>query len=303
MWLHRRRAPPNSRRWPYRHKTRTRHASRRRSCSWQHEAAATPGSPLKSTCTRTPCAAGAADCGRPGARPGRPQSVGAASDVHRAADRRSQSTGLPVAHPVRSQRSRPGHAPNSRARPSPGPSPTPSPPPLCAAGSGTTHSIPGSTAPGSSSATRTSAPPLNGSWTCTRASSMAPRSERTNTSSPRTRRPPSRPAVPAAPPSPPGQARTMRVNHTYGRGGALAYLAAYDVQRPKVLGRCEPTTGIVPFMAPGRPGHDPGALRQRQARVLGRRQRLLLPRQEGRRPAGRRFRTRYWCTPRSTPPG
>ena len=34
--------------------------------------------------------------GRPGARPGRPQAVGAASDVHRAADRRSQSTGLPV---------------------------------------------------------------------------------------------------------------------------------------------------------------------------------------------------------------
>ena len=27
----------------------------------------------------------------------------------------------------------------------------------------------------------------------------------------------------------PGQARAMRVNHTYGRGGALAYLAAYDV--------------------------------------------------------------------------
>jgi hypothetical protein len=26
----------------------------------------------------------------------------------------------------------------------------------------------------------------------------------------------------------PGQARAMRVNHTYGRGGALAYLAAYD---------------------------------------------------------------------------
>jgi hypothetical protein len=34
--------------------------------------------------------------GRPGARPGRPQAVGAASDVHRAADRRSQSTSLPV---------------------------------------------------------------------------------------------------------------------------------------------------------------------------------------------------------------
>jgi transposase len=47
----------------------------------------------------------------------------------------------------------------------------------------------------------------------------------------------------------PGQARAMRVNHTYGRGGALAYLAAYDVHHAKVFGRCEPTTGIDPFMA------------------------------------------------------
>lgn len=31
----------------------------------------------------------------------------------------------------------------------------------------------------------------------------------------------------------PGQARAMRVNHEYGRGGALAYLAAYDVQRAR----------------------------------------------------------------------
>ncbi|MDT9684669.1 IS630 family transposase [Streptomyces sp. TRM76323] len=52
-------------------------------------------------------------------------------------------------------------------------------------------------------------------------------------------------------PSPaPGQARAMRVNHEYGRGGALAYLAAYDVHRAQVFGRCEPTTGIVPFMTP-----------------------------------------------------
>ncbi|MFE0512782.1 IS630 family transposase [Streptomyces sp. NPDC058964] len=47
----------------------------------------------------------------------------------------------------------------------------------------------------------------------------------------------------------PGQARAMRVNHTYGRGGALAYLAAYDVHRATVFGRTEPTTGIVPFMS------------------------------------------------------
>ncbi|MET7312655.1 IS630 family transposase [Streptomyces sp. NPDC005571] len=47
----------------------------------------------------------------------------------------------------------------------------------------------------------------------------------------------------------PGQARAMRVNHTYRRGGALAYLAAYDVHQATVFGRCEATTGIVPFMA------------------------------------------------------
>ncbi|MEU3604498.1 IS630 family transposase [Streptomyces sp. NPDC035033] len=46
----------------------------------------------------------------------------------------------------------------------------------------------------------------------------------------------------------PGQARAMRVNHTYGRGGALAYLAAYDIHRAEVFGRCEQATGIVPFM-------------------------------------------------------
>ncbi|WP_234384626.1 IS630 family transposase [Streptomyces sp. MMG1121] len=46
----------------------------------------------------------------------------------------------------------------------------------------------------------------------------------------------------------PGQARAMRVNHEYERGGALAYLAAYDVHHAKVFGRCEPKTGIVPFM-------------------------------------------------------
>ena len=47
----------------------------------------------------------------------------------------------------------------------------------------------------------------------------------------------------------PGQARMMRVNHEYERGGAVAYLAAYDVARARVFGRCAPSTGIVPFMA------------------------------------------------------
>jgi transposase len=48
---------------------------------------------------------------------------------------------------------------------------------------------------------------------------------------------------------PPGKARMMRVNHDYHRGGALAYLAAYDVHRAKVFGRCAASTGIEPFMA------------------------------------------------------
>jgi hypothetical protein len=46
---------------------------------------------------------------------------------------------------------------------------------------------------------------------------------------------------------PAGKARMMRVEHEYDRGGALAYLAAYDVHRACLFGRCEPTTGIEPF--------------------------------------------------------
>ena len=46
---------------------------------------------------------------------------------------------------------------------------------------------------------------------------------------------------------PPGKARAMRVQHDYQRRGALAYLAAWDVHRGQVIGRCEPTTGITPF--------------------------------------------------------
>jgi transposase len=48
---------------------------------------------------------------------------------------------------------------------------------------------------------------------------------------------------------PPGKARMLRVNHDYDRGGALAYLAAYDVGQARVFGRCAPSTGIKPFMA------------------------------------------------------
>lgn len=39
----------------------------------------------------------------------------------------------------------------------------------------------------------------------------------------------------------------MLVEHEYDRGGALQYLAAWDVHRAKLFGRCEPITGIEPF--------------------------------------------------------
>lgn len=45
----------------------------------------------------------------------------------------------------------------------------------------------------------------------------------------------------------PAPRRPRRVEHEYGRGGALQYLAAWDVRRGYVMGRCEPKTGIVPF--------------------------------------------------------
>jgi hypothetical protein len=47
--------------------------------------------------------------------------------------------------------------------------------------------------------------------------------------------------------APPAPSRSMRVEHEYARGGALAYLAAWDVHRAKVFGRCEDTSGIEPF--------------------------------------------------------
>jgi hypothetical protein len=49
------------------------------------------------------------------------------------------------------------------------------------------------------------------------------------------------PTVPAGP------GRAARVEFEYKRGGAVQYLAAWDVHRAKVFGRCEATTGIVPF--------------------------------------------------------
>lgn len=45
----------------------------------------------------------------------------------------------------------------------------------------------------------------------------------------------------------PAPARPMRVEHEYERKGAWAYLAAWDVHRARVFGRCERKNGIQPF--------------------------------------------------------
>jgi hypothetical protein len=45
----------------------------------------------------------------------------------------------------------------------------------------------------------------------------------------------------------PAAGRPMRVEHEYERLGAWAYLAAWDVRRAKIYGRCERKTGIKPF--------------------------------------------------------
>jgi len=49
---------------------------------------------------------------------------------------------------------------------------------------------------------------------------------------------------PTAPPKP---GRAMKTEFEYERMGALAYVAAWDVHRANVFGRCEKSTGIEPF--------------------------------------------------------
>lgn len=53
--------------------------------------------------------------------------------------------------------------------------------------------------------------------------------------------------VRCAPTTPPRAGAPQQVEHECDRGGALAYLAAWDVRRGGVIGRCEATTGIAPF--------------------------------------------------------
>jgi hypothetical protein len=46
---------------------------------------------------------------------------------------------------------------------------------------------------------------------------------------------------------PPQAGQALRYEHEYARGGALQYLAVWDVRRALAIGRCDAKTGIEPF--------------------------------------------------------
>ncbi len=49
------------------------------------------------------------------------------------------------------------------------------------------------------------------------------------------------------PTTPPSSGKPVRVEHEYTRGVAWTYLAAWDVHRGRIFGRCEAKSGIKPF--------------------------------------------------------
>ena len=84
---------------------------------------------------------------------------------------------------------------------------------------------------------------------------------------------------------PPRPGRPMYVEHEYERAGAWAYLAAWDVHRAKIFGRCEPKKGIAPFDRLVEQVMTTRALSIGTTSLPDRRQWLLPPRSVGRRTA------------------
>ena len=179
-------------------------------------------------------------------RAARPATVRPAAPVHRGAGRRGQGAGLRAARrdrgaavalelPGTGARGDAGAGSSRRSRRR-----------RCAAGWPAMRSSPGSTGRGSSRATPTSPPRPGGCWTCTPASGTAtPRRgrvrdlrRRETRIQARRRIHPSR-AGPARTTADAGRARVPR-----RRAGLPGRLRRAPRQ---VFGRCEPTTGIVPF--------------------------------------------------------
>ena len=104
--------------------------------------------------------------------------------------------------------------------------------------------------------------------TCTQGSGRASGSTRSTASS--ARREDQHPGPrSAATPTLPARARPPTpVEHEYERGGALQYLAAWDVQEGLVMGRCEAKTGIEPFGRLVAAGDGAGPSTARRRRVF-----------------------------------
>ena len=61
------------------------------------------------------------------------------------------------------------------------------------------------------------------------------------------KRPAFKRASAAIAPAPVAPGQPLRVEHEYRRHGAWAYLAAWDVHRARVFGRCEPRSASRPL--------------------------------------------------------
>ncbi len=85
------------------------------------------------------------------------------------------------------------------------------------------------------------------SWICTRDTGKGNESIRSTGSSAPTKKPAFRPVSAATRPWDRPRVGRRRVEAEYGRGGALQYLAGWDVQQGLVMGLCEAKTGIEPF--------------------------------------------------------
>lgn len=110
---------------------------------------------------------------------------------------------------------------------------------------------PGNIAAGSFRVIRTSMSKLDTLSTSTNGYGRADASKTTNSSSLRMRKTSIQARSRRYPtlPTKPGQA--MKVEHEYKRCGAWSYLAALDVHRAKLFGRCEEKSGIAEVVAEG----------------------------------------------------
>ena len=119
--------------------------------------------------------------------------------------------------------------------------------PRSGAGLARTHCARGAIAAGSFRAIRSSPAKPAASSISTNAGGKVQRLGRAITCSAPTRRPASRQAGANILRCPRGPGRPIYVEHEYDRAGALAYLAAWDVHRAKLFGRCERKNGIAAF--------------------------------------------------------